>query len=343
MSVFSVTVALLFAPAPGKPAPSLESLAQNACGICLAEVTRIKPFDNRPADGNAGLEFHLKIVRSSGAVRKKIIAVTAFGGLRPPGAPVPKPSRLIRKGSLTKGKRYWIAFASEHQWQKYDQGVINFWPEFTPKVADVFDKAITAKRFAWSPQYSPELDLSYGYKENSDLNHLRVRVTRRGKVLWEKSLSGKRVQGLYSRGLWHSRFEGLPTNVPKGGRILIAETRRRLKERNDFGVPASNYRIRHGFDPTSGRELAVWVSRDQPGLAGLHVNRDYDPKTGKLLREDRYDWHITGGLKVGAKKDKWSRKTVRMYDRKTGREVSQDVFRYDYARGPGKRWVKLRR
>lgn len=147
-SVFGLLVATsLYAADP----PKAEKLAPGAVGVALVEVTAVEKFDDRPADGNAGVRFKLKQVRGSGEFRDSVSTITEYGGLRPPGAPAPAPSAPLKADSLKKGERYWIAFAAEDDWKKHNQGVIGTWPEKDPKT-EAFEAAVKADAYRKRPQ-----------------------------------------------------------------------------------------------------------------------------------------------------------------------------------------------
>jgi hypothetical protein len=57
------------------------------------------------------------------------------------------------------------------------------------------------------------------------------------------------------------------------------------------------------------------------------VIQGFDPKTGKLGREERYDFLEKGGLVAGAKTEQWLRKVVRTYDVDTGKLRTEEIFR----------------
>lgn len=317
--------------------PTIETLAPHAAGIALVEVTAAKKFDERPSDGNAGVEFHLKVIRKSGNARTKIRVITGLGGARGPNAKPFKPSGPVKHDSFKTGKRYWVAFSADKDWVKYPQFVIAFFPEFAKPAANLFDKAITAKRYRWSPQYDRKLNLSLGHLPSNDGDHWRIRVTREGKTLWEKEVPGKKAGSYMAWEIYPGGMYGIPAKLPRSGKILYAQSAVELKAGNEFRLPAKKYYVTTGYDPETGRRAATWVFRYQTGLTSeLHV--DYDPKSGRPIIRARWDSPKTGGLQVGATTKSWWRKTVTRFDAKTGRETGRDIFRYDKKRG----WVKVR-
>lgn len=321
--------------------PTIETLAPHAAGIALVEVTAAKKYDMRPSDGNAGVEFQFKILRKSGRVRTKIRVITAIGGARPAGAKPFKPTGPVKHDSFTPGKKYWVAYSGDKDWTKYPQLVVSFFPESAKPAANLFDKAITANRYRWQPQYDRKLNLTYGYVESEVSNHWRIRVARNRKKLWEKDVRGKKSGSYMAWTLYAGGMYGIPKTLPKCGKVLYAQSAIELDEKNEYQLPAKKYYVLTGYDPETGRRAATWVLRFGTGWVNeLHV--DYHPQTGKPITRARWDSPTTGGLKVGARKDAWWRKTVTRYDQNTGRETGRDIFRYDERQPSGKRWVKVR-
>lgn len=332
-----VAALLVAVDGPAKKPVTLESLAPNAAGIALVEVVAAKPFDNTPMDGHKGVEFQFKIVRSSGKVHRTVLVITAFGGAMAPGVK-PKFPWPVKADSLKVGKRYWFAFSSDDDDRKHPQYVIAFWPEFTKGVANLLDKAVTANRYRWQPQFDPKTKLAHEHLVDEETNRWRIRVRKEGKVLWEKPLPWIKHYHL----TWRSETGcQLPSPLPPCGKFLIAGSARSLKTGNEYGLPAKTYNVATSFDPETGRRLAVLVSRFQTGFAP-ELEVVYDPKTGRKSLGARYEWLQSGGRRVGAKKDAWWRKTITHFDPKTGREIARDVFRYDESRTSGTRWVKIR-
>jgi hypothetical protein len=333
-----IPFAFLFAlpvPALAADPPKVEEFAPHAAGVALVEVTAVEKYDQRPVDGNAGVKFKLKLVRGSGEFVGTVHVVTAFGGLRPPGV-VPKPSAPLKADSLTKGERYWIAFSSRHEYEKYNQGVIGFWPEKDAK-AEALEAAVKADTYKWHPQYDPKLKLAIGRVIEKDT--WRVRGEKDGKVIWEKQLPGKPTEA-YFYGLFQSTGGDLDVKMPKCGQILFTETDTKLEADNEFGLPAGRYYVNNGLDPETGKKHGTWVRVAQAGHIAV-MNREYDPDTGKPTRDQRFDGIDTGGKALGAKTESWLRRTDRTFD-PTGKVTKEEVFWYDASADAGKRWVKVK-
>lgn len=103
-----------------------------AKGIALVEVTAIRERDDRPSDGNLVDVVSIKTVKSTGTIPADIRITKDFGGRRVGAAPVP--TGPLFPNPLVAGKRYWIIF-NDADWQKYQQGVVAWWPEKDVPVA----------------------------------------------------------------------------------------------------------------------------------------------------------------------------------------------------------------
>jgi hypothetical protein len=315
----------------------VDDFAPHAAGIALVEVAAIEEYDARPMDGEAGVRFKLKLIRGSGEVPGTVTAITAYGGLRPDGsAPKPpKPSGPVTVDALKKGERYWFAFASSHEWEKYNQGVIGFWPEKDAK-AEALEAAVKADAYRWHPQYDPQTKVTYGHV--LEKGKWRVRAQRDGRVLWEHEIPGTKVDSYTSWGLSNNTGGELTVQqMPKGGKLLMAETSTRLEKGNEFQLEVGTYWLKTGFEPETGKRLAAWVRKPQPAHVAL-VNRAYDLRTGKPTLEQRFDFPQTGGKAVGSRTDDWYRKIERTFDA-TGKLTKEETFRYDQQQAD--RWVKV--
>ena len=319
-------LALAFVLVIARPAladSNVEKFAPRASGVALAEVTAVEPFDGRPMDGPASVTFKLKLIRGSGAFPGEVSVITAYPGGMARGF-VPKPSLPVKPDSFKKGDRIWFAFASTHESDKHNQGVIGFWPENDAK-AEALEAAVKADAYRWSPQYDPKTKLTYGRIIEND--KWRVRVEKDGKQLWHKEVPGTKASDYDKWGLVDDTGGTLVVTMPRCGKILLAETSRRVENDNEFGIAAGTYWIKTGFDPETGQRLASWVRLPQPSHVAV-VDRRYDPATGHPQFEQRYAFLRSGGKAAGAKSDDWFRKIERTFDA-TGKVTKEDVFRYD--------------
>ena len=332
---------LLFAFFAAADPTTVEQLAPHAAGVALLEVRSVTEEDSRPSDGSLAEIIKFKPVRASGAIPKQIYIVKEHGGLAPPGVNRNPPKHVLPPGELKKGKRYWVAFASNHQWEKYPEGVIGYWPGKDEKAAKLLGDAVKEDVYKWHPQFHPKTGLTYGRLVDDKEKKWQVRVIKAGKVLWEATLMGTPPTEEYMTwGMWDNWTEGFPSKMPESGHVLIADTLRPLGAKNEFDLKAGKYGVGTAFDPETGKRVAAWVYPN-PWPPDHILNRDYEPKTGQLRQEARFDWPETGGKTVGADTDKWYRKTVRTFDSTTGKVTKTQVFRYDDGQGAGARWVPV--
>jgi hypothetical protein len=307
--------------------PAPDDLAPRAAGGALVEVVSVTERDDRPADGALSDTVKLRVVRGSGEIPEAVTIIKAHGGLAPPGAREPPPPKYsLKPGALKKGGRYWVAFASPYEHEAYPQGVIAFWPEDDAKAAKVLDEAVKADRWKWHPFYHSKLGLTCGRLREPDQKRWRVRVEKDDKVLWEATIPGIPSKRANAWGFL--------------GSVLVAETALTLDAGNEFDLPAGPYYLATTFDPHTGKRLSACVTVLQDGHSA-HVRRDYDPETGRAVREERFDWPLTGGKAAGAKNEDWYRKVARAFDPKTGKVTAEEVFRWDDTKSGDQRWVKV--
>lgn len=338
MSSLYLLIGLSLLPGAAAP-PKMADPVPYAAGVCLVEVVRVTELIPSVSEGLVGVNVKLRIVRGSGAIREDLCITKAADDPLAP-APAGKPKSPLAPNSLKKGHRYWIAFASDEDTDKYPQGVIAFWPENDPKMAKLLRAATRTDHYKWHPQYDPKTGLTYGHLDEPAKRQWRLRVEKKRTILWEKVIPGTKSEGYFSWGLWDNGYCGFPTEMPRCGKFLLAETAQALAKDNEFALPAGTYLVATAYEPETGRRLAAWVSRHHAGRVDV-VHRDYEAKTGKLRCDVRFDWPTKGGRAVGAAEEKWWRKVVRTFDPATGRLRSEEVFRYDPAR-EGERWVKTK-
>ncbi|HJZ60338.1 MAG TPA: hypothetical protein VKE74_35670 [Gemmataceae bacterium] len=331
---------LLLCLAPAEPTAA--DLAPHAAGVALVEVVSVIEKDARPSDGPLYDEIQLRVVRGSGEVPEIIVIVKAPGGHPPPpgSAKPPPPKFSVRPGALKKGQRYWVAFSSPYEHQAYPEGVIAFWPQDDRRAAKVLDEAVKADRWRWHPRYDPTTGLTCGRLIEPDKKLWQVRVWKDDEVLWEMTVPGTPSKRYYSWGFWDAGPGGFPTHVPKSGRLLVAETALTLDAGNEFDLPAGPYYLCSTFDPHTGNRLSACVTVLQDPHV-IHVQRDYDPRTGRYFREERFDWPKSGDKAVGAGREDWYRKVARTFDPKTGKLTAEEVFRWDETKSGDERWVKV--
>jgi hypothetical protein len=306
----------------------LEKLAPRASGVAQVEVVDVKDRDARGMDGPLYTQIDFRILKGTGLTPDKIYVTLAPGGAAPPNEPPFKQYGPVKSDTFKKGERYWVAFASPWDGKRYPQGVIQSWPNKDgPKV---LDDAIRSDHYAHQPIYYATVGLTYSYRVNKDKKSWRARVERDGKLLWEVDLPGEKQKGAEWRFLNRSQLPadfGYAKENPSGV-FLFAETEHHLEAGNDHQLPAGKYRLRYALNADNGKTAAISISRfgvspeSSPSLVQC-----FDPMTGKVRREERYDVLEKGGLAVGSKTEAWWRKTVRTYDAETGKVVSEQVLR----------------
>jgi len=137
-------LAPIYADGPSATQPAaVTALLSQGKALALIEVTAMKEQDGRPADGNLVEIVSFKSLKSSGALPTEINIIKAFGGMRPGPPPVPKGP--LAPNPLKVGQRYWIIF-NDSDWEKYQQGVVAWWPE-TGAPTEALNAAITADKF----------------------------------------------------------------------------------------------------------------------------------------------------------------------------------------------------
>lgn len=319
---------------------SVEQLAPHTAGVCLAEIVAVTEHDQRANDGPLYLELKLRIVRQSGAVKDTLELIKEPGGQPPPpGSPEPaKPS--LSTGDAKIGRRYWLAFASDYDDQlRNPLGLLGAWPESNPDAASAFEEAIRADRYRWMPQYDPQSKLTIGHLGKPGEDAWKLHVEKEGKTLWETGIAQKISPHYFDLRLY-DQYEGFPAQMPSSGKILVVPTLIQLAAKNEFELPAAQYKLATAYDPQTGNRLAVFVFRVQPGYEKV-LYRDYDPAKRAVLREDRFDVKPSGGNALGAVRDEWWQKTSREFNPGTGAVTATQRFFYDERPGVEQRWVAL--
>lgn len=311
----------------------LEKLAPQAAGLAHVEVVDIKEVDSRPSDGPLYLDVRFRILGGTGIISEGVNIIKAIGGLRPPNAPPFKPHGPVKVDTFKKGQRYWVAFCSQYDWERYPQGVIKVWPdEDAPKL---LQEAIRTDHYAHKPEYDPRSGLTHSYRTITGKPGWRVRMERDGKLLWEVKLPGEKFKGEKFEGEWRLlNREQWPSglghaNQNRSGWYLMAETVSLLEEMNSYQLPAKKHRLTYALDADSGKTAAIWISRlDLAPTSTPSVTQYFDLNTGKVQREERFNLLEKGGLAVGAREERWLRKLVRTYDPNTGELKDEKVYHF---------------
>lgn len=308
----------------------LEKLAPRAAGVAQVEVVEVKEVDGRPMDGPLSVDVRLRILRGTGVTPTYVGIIKALGGHQPRNTPPFKPYGPVKFDTFKKGERYWVAFSSPYDSKRCPQGVVNSWPDKdAPKD---LKEAVRTDYYVHRPLYDPESGLTFSYRAANDKKSWRVRMERDGKLLWEVDLPGEKYQDAYAEWRFLNRSQ-VPDDVEyakdnPSGLFLFAETAHQLKDGNSYQLPAGKHRLRYALNADNGKTATIWVSRfDRSPASTPSVVQAFDPKTGRMRREERYDLLENGGLAAGAKEEQWLRKVVRTYDPKSGKLKAEEVFR----------------
>ena len=262
---------------------SINKLAPNASGVCLANVVSIVPYDHRPSDGNKGFKVTLRQISGSGQFNDTIHIITEYGGHTESGITPEPPNNLINPDSLTTGKQYLFAFASKHDYKYHPQSVIGFWPASDTKVSKSMQTAIQNNVYRWNPQFDPETQLTYGRLQSSKQDW-EIRVNKGEKVLWKKTVLGT----MSTRSRSWTLDEYAKVNFPdvaetSCGKLLVAETATYLRLGNEYGLPVGAVYLRTAFEPETGKRLHDQIRQQGPQVALL--TRTYNPTTGEVEKE----------------------------------------------------------
>ncbi len=307
----------------------LEKLVPRAAGVALVEVVQVKDVDGRPGDGPLSTDVRLRILRGTGETRVYVAIIKARGGHQARDTPPFKPYGPVKFDTFKKGERYWVAFASPYDWKRCPQGVVNSWGEKDgPKV---LEEAIAADHYAHRPFHDPATGLTFSYREPKDKKGWRVRMERDFKLLWEVDLPGEKFAHAYAEWRFLNRSQ-MPSNLGydrdnRSGMYLFAETVTRLEDGNAFQVRAGKHKLKYSLNADTGKTAGIWVSRfESTWPSDPAVIQYFDLQTGKVRREERYDFLEKGGLAVGSKAEQWLRKIERNYDASTGKLQAEAVF-----------------
>lgn len=308
----------------------LERVAPRAAGVALVEVTDLKEEDRRPNDGPLALVVSLKILTSTGNTRDRVNIIKVSGGHPtpppPPGtAPKPPPIGALKLDTFKKGERYWVAFSSDIDFVRNPQLVVKAWPD--KDAPPVLEEAVKADHYARRPQYDPRNGLTYSSRAEKGKPNWWACMERDGQYLWEVPLPGEKGAGewrqlhldQWSSGLGHA-------DRTKTNWYLCVETLTTLEASNPYQLPAGKHKAVYVLDSDTGRTASVRVS--DANKSDPSVVHFYDLATGKLRREERFDFLKTGGRAAGADTEDWLRQVVRTYDPASGKMKGEEVLRH---------------
>lgn len=268
----------------------LEKLVPRAAGVALVEVAETEEVDMRPGCGNLELRVRFRVLRKTGDVADNISIVKAFGGLRPHGSPTPKHYGPVKLDTFEKGKRYWVAFSSRHDWRRYPQRVVESWPELARP--ELLERAVDTDHYRDRPQYDPETGLTHGDLPGDDGKSTRVRMERDGAPVWEVNVPGvmddrSRVSNTW-RFVHRSHSPMMLQEADGAGWFLMMEMAVDLPAGNEFSLAPRKYRVLYLLDAETGRTASVRVSRfDNSPESTAMIVRYFDPTTKAIKREIR--------------------------------------------------------
>jgi hypothetical protein len=308
----------------------LERVAPRAAGVALVEVADLKEEDRRPNDGPLALVVSLKILKSTGNTRDRVNIIKVSGGQPPPPpppgtAPMPPPIGALKLDTFKKGERYWVAFSSDIDFKRYPQLVVKTWPE--KDAPPVLEEAVKADHYARRPQYDPRNGLTYSSRAEKGKPNWWACMERDGQYLWEVPLPGEKGAGEWRQlhlDQWSSGL-GLADRT-KTDWYLCVETLTTLEASNPYQLPAGKHKAVYVLDSDTGRTASVrFCDANKSDPSVIHF---YDLATGKLRREERFDFLKTGGRAAGADTEDWLRQVVRTYDPASGKLKGEEVLRH---------------
>ena len=304
---------------------TLTQALDRAAAVSLMKVAEMTERDTRGSDGNLDITVALKPIRGSGETPQTIDIIKAWGGYRPNNT-VALPPDPLNPSPFKKGLQYWFVWSSVHD--VFEHRIIMWWPadDLAAPVKEL-EAAVKADRYAWSPQYVPDVDLFYGRKVDPEKKETTVRVTKANKTLWEKTLPGLPTARYFSWNWCQKRNVAsllADVDAPNDRPFLVIETDADLPAGNELDRPAGRYYLSWMFEADTGCLAVVLVSAPQYPQLGL--NR-YSLATGHLVFQSENIYCPTGGKAVGAEKEEWWCQVQRRFDPKTGNKISEEKFR----------------
>ncbi len=317
---------------PDHPASdaSAEATLLHASSACLAKISKLEEFDERPSDGDHWVKVWLDVQESSGTVPEFLYLVREYGGLAP--AEVVQEWRqrslVLRHDSLNVGEQHWFIFSEDYDSATYPPKVAAWWRHSDGSVPRGVVEAIRHDRFKTHPVWDKTLNVVYEAKQENKEIQIRVReadtLEEQG-VLFNVKVPGK---------LTSLRLNPSPGAYeivwPKNGAmdVVSVSTVAQLPAENPFDLPPASYRINYAFELKTGRKLAVWVLTDQEIWPMMHAFQQYDRETGETITDMQFELLETGGIEAGSDSENWYQKTIRTYE--SGQLVTHRVYRHEY-------------
>ncbi len=311
--------------------PSAEPILLRASGACLAKITKLEEFDERPSDGDHYVKAWLGVQESTGYVPEFLYLVIDYGGNMPVEAyqelQARESSMVLRHDSLQVGELHWFVFSEDYDSSKYPYQVAGWWRDRDGDVpADVIE-AVQNDRFANHQTYDKQLNLVSTWTQNGDEIHIQVRQPDSlddDAILFKKTLNGT----MESLRLSPSAI-GYEMEWPPGidSQFVEVTTIEELTTDNQFDLPAGKYRVRHAYELDSGKNAAIWVAKNQE-IWLMQAFHQYDLKTGQPQIVMDFDLLSSGGIAAGSDTEAWYRRIVKKFE--DGEQVSTEVFRHEY-------------
>jgi len=134
---------------PSSPV-SAENLLLPASGACLAKISKLEEFDERPSDGDHYVKAWLDPIEVSGEVPDFLYLVIDYGGMRPAEVldELEQREMVLRHDSLQSGERHWFVFSEYYDSSKFPIGVAGWWKYDDGNVPHDVVEAVASDRFA---------------------------------------------------------------------------------------------------------------------------------------------------------------------------------------------------
>ena len=318
-------------PVSNDPGASAESILRRASGACLAKVVRLEEKNEMPSDGDHFVKAWLKIEDSTGEVPDFLYLVIQYGGMMPvevlQQVDANLSTKVMKHDSLKVGERHWLIFSKDDDPAKFPPGVAGWWRYSSADVPADVVKAIQKDRFHDHPIWDESLNLVSTWRQEGTTATITVRKadsTGASATVFEQTVNGV----IHDVSLMHysTTYE---MDWPEGenSHFVHVTTVGSLAEKNEFQLPAGNYRINYAFHLESGRLACQWVAADQENWL-MYAFRQHGVETGELEIEMRFELLSTGGKKVGCDSDEWYRRSVRRYE--SGVLKSTQIYRHRY-------------
>ncbi len=316
---------------PDHPASdtSAEATLLHASSACLARISKLEEFDERPSDGDHWVKAWLDVQESSGTVPEFLYLVIQYGGHVPfeVSQELEKRSLVLRHDSLKVGEQHWFVFSEDYDSATYPPKVAAWWRYSNGSVPRGVIEAIRHDRFGTHPVWDKTLNVVYEAKQEDEEIQVRVReadtLEEQG-VLFDVIVPGKLTS--LKLNYWNGTYE---MEWPEDEKLHVVSvaTIGHLPAGNPFDLPLKSYRINYAFELKTGRKLAVWVARDQE-IWLMHAFQQFDRETGEPITDMKFELLNSGGIKAGGETENWYRKIVRKFE--SGQLTGHQDYRHEH-------------